>query len=237
MITRLIWTKWTLTSADWERLLNLITHSLTGEDIVWVSHQSFSDATASLVDPQLAPWPLDGVVADTTTADSPGVLSGFCEDIMSNTGDWNLVFFMLTWSPLLSMPPIHTLNLEDTLLLGVWVLQSSQNSIFSCNQAALWMVQSIRLFVSPSACLSHLFHYVANIYSSWNFQELLPMTEVMSIQKVKVAEVKTPFIPFRAVTPVWIHIWWWNDAQSLMLLRRGALLLFKVIHQISRSRG
>ena len=40
---------------------------------------------------------------------------------------------------------------------------------------------------------------------------------------------------FRTVTPVWIHIWWWNDAQSLMLLRRGSLLFFKVNHQISRS--
>ena len=42
---------------------------------------------------------------------------------------------------------------------------------------------------------------------------------------------------FRTVTPVWIHIWWWNDAHSLMLLRRSALLFFKVIHQISRSHG
>ena len=36
---------------------------------------------------------------------------------------------------------------------------------------------------------------------------------------------------------VWIHIWWWNDTYSLMLLRRGALLIFKVIRQISRSHG
>ena len=25
------------------------------------------------------------------------------------------------------------------------------------------------------------------------------------------------------MTPVWIHIWWWNDAQSLMLLRTQTL--------------
>ena len=42
---------------------------------------------------------------------------------------------------------------------------------------------------------------------------------------------------FRIVTPVWIHPWLWNDAQSLMYYRRGALLFFKVIHQISRSHG
>ena len=53
--------------------------------------------------------------------------------------------------------------------------------------------------------------------------------------KVKVTEVKTQLSHFRTVTPVWIHIWWWNDAQSLMLLRRVALLLFKVIRQILRS--
>ena len=55
--------------------------------------------------------------------------------------------------------------------------------------------------------------------------------------KVKVTEVTTQLNRFRTVTPVWIHLWWWNDAYSLMLLRRGALLFFKVIRQISRSNG
>ena len=53
---------------------------------------------------------------------------------------------------------------------------------FSCDQAALRMVQSIRL----SVCPSHLFHYVSIIISSWNFHELLPLTEVMFMQKVEV---------------------------------------------------
>ena len=47
--------------------------------------------------------------------------------------------------------------------------------------------------------------------------------------KVKVTEVTTQLNRFRTVTPVWIHIWWWNDAYSFMLVRRGALLFFKVI--------
>ena len=55
--------------------------------------------------------------------------------------------------------------------------------------------------------------------------------------KVKVTEVTTQLNRFRTVTPVWINIWWWNDAYSLMLLRRGALLFLKVIRQISRSHG
>ena len=40
---------------------------------------------------------------------------------------------------------------------------------------------------SPSVvCPSHLFDYVPIIVSPWNFQELLPMTEVTSMEKVKV---------------------------------------------------
>ena len=77
---------------------------------------------------------------------------------------------------------------------------------------------SFCMSVRASVCLSHLFHYVPVIVSSRNFQELLPMTEVMSMQKVKAIgqrsrlQVITQLSRFRTVTPVWIHIWWWNDA-------------------------
>ena len=50
-----------------------------------------------------------------------------------------------------------------------------------------WSVRlSVRLSVCLSVCSSHLFDYVPIIVSSWSFQELLPMTEVMFMQKVKV---------------------------------------------------
>ena len=53
-----------------------------------------------------------------------------------------------------------------------------------------WYFPSVRLSVCPSVglsvCLSHLFDYVPIIVSSWNFQKLLPMTKVRSMQKVKV---------------------------------------------------
>ena len=41
---------------------------------------------------------------------------------------------------------------------------------------------------------------------------------------VKVTKVKTHFSRFRTVAPVWIHIWRWNDAPSLMWHRTEALL-------------
>ena len=56
-------------------------------------------------------------------------------------------------------------------------------------------------------------------------------------QTAKKSSILTQIGRFRAVTPVWINQWLWNDAQSLKQHRRGALLLFKVIHQISRSHG
>ena len=42
------------------------------------------------------------------------------------------------------------------------------------------------LSVCPSVRLSHLFDYVPIIVSSWNFQELLPVTKATSMQKLKV---------------------------------------------------
>ena len=65
-----------------------------------------------------------------------------------------------------------------------------QGPLFSCDQAALWMVfsvcLSVCLSVCPSVCPSHLFDYVPIIVSSWNFQDLSPRTRVTSMQKVKV---------------------------------------------------
>ena len=68
--------------------------------------------------------------------------------------------------------------------------------------------QAGRSYQIPQICLVH---YVP-IIVSWNFQELSPRTRVTSIQKVT-----TQLNRFRTVTPVWIHIWWWNDTYSSML--------------------
>ena len=45
-----------------------------------------------------------------------------------------------------------------------------------------WYFLSVCLSIRPS----HLFHHVPIIISSWNVQELLPMTKVTFMQKVKV---------------------------------------------------
>ena len=55
--------------------------------------------------------------------------------------------------------------------------------------------------------------------------------------KVKVTEVNTQLSCFRTLNSSWIHIWQWNHAHSWKQHRRGALLFFKVIRQISRSHG
>ena len=113
---------------------------------------------------------------------------------------------------------------------------------FSCDQAALWMVQSVRPSVSLSVCppvtpfwlCSH--HRIIMKFSGVITSDRCDVHAKGQGQrsKVKVTEVTTQLNRFRTLTPVWIHIWWWNDAYSLIMLRRGALF-FKFIRQISRS--
>ena len=101
------------------------------------------------------------------------------------------------------------------------------------------------LSVCPSVCLS-----VTPFWLCSHHRIIMKFSEVITKDqgnvhakgqgqksKVKVTEVTTQLSRFRTVTPVWIHTWWWNDAYSLMMLRRGALLFFKVIRQLSRSHG
>ena len=102
---------------------------------------------------------------------------------------------------------------------------------------------SVRPSVRPSVCLSVTpfspcsHHRIIMKFSGVIINEKSDVHAKGQDQrsKVKVTEVNTQLDRFRTVTPVWIHIWWWNDAYSLIMLRRGALLFFKVICQISRS--
>ena len=115
------------------------------------------------------------------------------------------------------------------------------NHIFSCDQAALRTLLSVRLFVRPSVtpfpiCSPHCIIMKLSGVIAIDKSGVHAKGQVRR-SKVKVSEVKNPFIRFRTVTPVRIHIWRWSNAQSFMLLRGGALLLFKAIRQISRSHG
>ena len=123
--------------------------------------------------------------------------------------------------------------------------------IFSCDQAALQMVFSFCLSVRPSVCLSVRPSVRPSVTPFWlcsHHRIIMKFSGVITSDrsdvhakgqgqrsKVKVTEVTTQLNRFRTVTPIWIHIWWWNDAYSLIMLRRGALLFFKVIRQIWRS--
>ena len=121
--------------------------------------------------------------------------------------------------------------------------------VFSCDQAAIWLVQSVRLSVClsvrPSVCLS-----VTPFSPCSHHRIIMKFSGVITMvksdvhakgqgqrSKVKVTEVNTQLSRFRTLTPVWIHIWQWNHAHSWKQHRRGALLFFKVIRQISRSHG
>ena len=139
----------------------------------------------------------------------------------------------------------------DTYLnttLKIWYI-SCYVHIFSCDQAALWMVQSVRLSVRPSVCPSVRLS-VTPFWLCSHHRIIMKFSGIITSDKsdvhakgqgqrskVKVTEVTTQLNRFRTVTPVWIHIWWWNVAYSLIVLRRGALLFLKVIRQISRSHG
>ena len=73
-------------------------------------------------------------------------------------------------------------------------------------------------------------------------QEMCPIVFQGHSSNFKVTRLKKSLIltqigRFQTVTPVSIHRWIWNDAQSLTWYRRSVLLFVKVIHQISWSHG
>ena len=96
-----------------------------------------------------------------------------------------------------------------------------------CPSARPFARSSVPLSVTPFSLFSH--RRIIMRFSG------VITTEVMSMQKVKVKQVQPRFSRFRIVTPVRIHIWRWNDADSYIWLRWGALLFFMVICQILRS--
>ena len=91
---------------------------------------------------------------------------------------------------------------------------------------------SVCLSVTPFWLCSH--HRIIMTFSGviTNDQSKVHAKGQGQRSKVKVTEVKTQLNRFQTVTPVWIHIWWSNDAYSLMLLRRGALWFLAATKQL-----
>ena len=100
-----------------------------------------------------------------------------------------------------------------------------------------WFSPSVRPSVCPSVCPSVRLS-VTPFWLCSHHPIIMKFSGVITSDKSDVhAKGQGQLNRFRTVTPVWIHIWWWDDAYSLIMLRRGALLFLKVIRQISRSHG
>ena len=119
---------------------------------------------------------------------------------------------------------------------------------FSCDQAALQMVFSVCLSVCLSVCPSVRLS-VTPFSPCSHHRIIMEFSGVITMvksdvhakgqgqrSKVKVTEVNTQLSRFRTLTPVWIHIWQWNHADSWKPHRRGALLFFKVIRVFARMK-
>ena len=138
-------------------------------------------------------------------------------------------------------PPTTTLGTDVSAILDAHI-NVYENYVFlaATKQLYKWYFPSVR----PSVRLS-VYHTFLTMFPSSYHHEIFRSYDQSKVHakgqghrsKVKVTGVTTQLNRFRTVTPVWIHIWWWNDEYSLMSLRRGALLFFKIISQISRSHG
>ena len=112
--------------------------------------------------------------------------------VNSVAASWNICYNVLSWHAIKNMV------------------------FFSCDQTALWMVQSVRppvcLSVTPFWLCSH--HHIITKYSGVISNDIgdVHAKGQGHRSKVKVTEVITQLNRFWTVTPVWIDIWWWNDA-------------------------
>ena len=163
----------------------------------------------------------------------------------------DMLYWVLTVSPLFMMKfsTLQVLWVGDQYKMLSYQFKHSHDKTVSFLAATKQLYE----WFSPSVCLSVRPSVRPSVTPFWpcsHHRIIMKFSTVISNDKsdvhakgqgrrskVKVTEVNTQLNRFRTVTPVWIHIWWWNDAYSLMMLRRGALLFFKVIRRISRSHG
>ena len=176
------------------------------------------------------------MMAQWHTGDKP--LSGLLMALFTNAYMWH-------FSGLIHWGRNKMAAISQTTFWNAFSWMKMFKFLAATKQLYKWYFPSVRLSVCPSVCLSVTpfwlcsHHLIIMKFSGviTNDQSKVHAKGQGQRSKVKVTEVTTQLNRFRTVTPVWIHIWWWNDAYSLMLLRRGALLFCKVICQISRSHG
>ena len=134
--------------------------------------------------------------------------------------DWVLTMYNLPlYYKAFLRPPIHSYPfLAATKQLNEWYFLSVCPSVCP-SVTPFWLCSHYRIIMKFSGVITR---DQCKVHAKGQGQR----------SKVKVTEVTTQLNRFRTVIPVWIHIWWWNDTYSLMLLRRGALLFLKVIRQI-----
>ena len=103
-----------------------------------------------------------------------------------------LASFRTIYMSVFSRMTIPSPKIFDAQIIS-YQANKTQNTCMYCNanfsaatkQLYEWF-RSVCLSVCPSVRPSHLFDYVPIIVSSWSFQELLPMTQVTSMQKDEV---------------------------------------------------
>ena len=126
-------------------------------------------------------------------------------------------------------------------LLSIWcytsapIIKGKLQFLAATKQLYEWYFLSICPSVRPSVC--HTFLLCSHHRVITKDKGKVHAKDQGQRSKVKVTEATTQLQRLRTVTPVWIHIGWWNDAYSLMLINRGSLLFLKVIRQISKSHG
>ena len=189
-----------------------------------------------MLDPQITPYlTLVGELWDV-----------FCEYLWENWPHYNstALYTLISWTSMsfeqfwLWMFLLYIYSCDRIIKIAPCVHLGTcfHAIVFSWDQAALWMVQSFCLSVRPSvtpfSLSSH--HYIIMKFSGVITNDRSEVHAKGQGQRSRVkVKVKSQCSCFRTVTQVWIHIWQWNDAQSLMWHRRGDLLLFRVVCQIS----
>ena len=161
------------------------------------------------------------------------VMKGTCKQCDITIGCCALAMVFCEQRETSQYPRRHVRWEETTKLSWIWTHANNQKLKYFELRPSSSMNGSVRLSVRPSVTpfwlCSH--HPIIIKFSGiiTNDKSDVHAKGQSQRSKVKVTEVMTPFSRFRTVTPVSIHRLRWNDPYSLMLLRRGTLLFFKVI--------